>query len=193
LKYDPYRQTWEKRLARYLSWQWRTKARNSDYLRPYRVATLLDAVGKEVYARRPSRTRERLEQALDTLQRDEVIAAWQYDRWDEAATERHGWAERWLEATVLIEPPEVVREQYRGLERPAPARERAALPEGPAERLKQRRQELGLSQLQAAERLGISQTYFSLLERGKVPLTDASPALRRRLRAWLDHPPDGAG
>ncbi|HEX5501584.1 MAG TPA: hypothetical protein VFW96_03110, partial [Thermomicrobiales bacterium] len=43
LKYDPYRQTWEKRLARYLSWQWRTKARNSDYLRPYRVATLLDA------------------------------------------------------------------------------------------------------------------------------------------------------
>ena len=189
LKYDPYRQTWEKRLARYLSWQWRTKARNSDYLRPYRVVTLLDAVGKEVYARRPTRTRERLEQALDTLQRDEVIAGWQYDRWDEAVMVRRGWAEEWLEATVLIEPPEVVKEQYRSLERQVPDQPRASLPEGSGERLRRRRQELGLNQLRAGEQLGISQAYFSLLERGKVPLSDVSPALRRRLRDWLENGP----
>ena len=52
-----------------------------------------------------------------------------------------------------------------------------------------RRQELGLNQLRAGEQLGISQAYFSLLERGKVPLSDVSPALRRRLRDWLENGP----
>ena len=47
LHYDPSRQRWEKRLARYLSWQWPTKARSGEYLWPYRVATLLDAAGDE--------------------------------------------------------------------------------------------------------------------------------------------------
>lgn len=31
LAYDPYRQTWEKRLTRYLSWQWRCAAHAGDY------------------------------------------------------------------------------------------------------------------------------------------------------------------
>ncbi len=61
IQYDPYRQKWEKRLARYLSWQWRVQARRSDYRRPYRVSTLLDAVGTDDYKNRPDRIRERLE------------------------------------------------------------------------------------------------------------------------------------
>ena len=67
--------------------------------------------------RDPARTRARLEKTLDTLLQDTLIAAWQYDRWDEALTRRRGWAQHWLQATVLIEPPEIIRATYRRLER----------------------------------------------------------------------------
>ena len=117
LRYDPYRQTWEKRLARYLSYQWRCKAHEGRYWQPFRVATLLAAVGAELDQRKPSRTRERLEKALETLLQDVLITAWQYERWDEAWTMHRGWAQHWLQATILIEPPEVIRATYHRLER----------------------------------------------------------------------------
>ena len=110
VEYDPHCQFWEKRLARYLSWQWRVRARSGDYMRSYRVATLLKAVGQEVNPKRPTRTRERLEQALDTLQTDEVVAGWQYQSWDESRAARQQWMHAWLEATVLVEPPDAIRE-----------------------------------------------------------------------------------
>ncbi|HET8626503.1 MAG TPA: helix-turn-helix transcriptional regulator [Thermomicrobiales bacterium] len=185
LKYDPYRQTWEKRLARYLSWQWRTKARNSDYLRPYRVATLLDAVGKDLDERRPAVTRERLEKALDILQRDGVITAWQYDRWEEGLARQRGWGHTWLEATLLIEPPEAVKEHYQPLERQRQPAPRAALPAGLGERIKRRRKDLGLNQKEAGELLGVTQAYISMLERGKIGGDRLSAAFRQRLETWL--------
>ena len=46
--------------------------------------------------------------------------------------------------------------------------------------LRRWREQSGLTQAEAALRLGISQTYFSLLERGARPMTDG---LRRRLGA----------
>jgi hypothetical protein len=185
LKYDPYRQIWEKRLARYLSWQWRTKARNARYLQPYRVATLLDAVGKGLDARRPAVTRERLEKALDTLQRDGVIAAWQYERWEEGLANQRGWGQLWLEATLLIEPPAAVKEHYQPLVRHRPPAPPAALPERLGERIRRRRKELGLNQRAVGEALGVTQAYVSMLERGKIPDEAPSPAFRRRLEAWL--------
>jgi hypothetical protein len=78
LAYDPYRQTWEKRLTRYLSWQWRCAAHAGDYLQPFAVTTLLTAVGHPVNLRRLTWQRTRLEKALDTIQHDGVMAAWQY-------------------------------------------------------------------------------------------------------------------
>ncbi len=185
LGYDPYRQKWEKRLARYLSWQWRAKARHGELVRPYRVATLLEAVGEEVNRRKPSRTMRRLEDALDQLREDGVIAQWQYDRWDYAETDKRGWADVWLQATVLVEPPDVVKDQYQSIERPSPTQARPALPESLGERLKRRRKELGVSQMVAAEDLGISQGYLSQLERGKVEESRLSNQLRKRLRGWL--------
>ncbi len=116
VQYDPYRQKWEKRLARYFSWQWRIQSRHGSYTRPYRVITLLEAVEEELNAKRPAITRERLEKALDTLQEDKVLANWQYDRWDEKLAEQRGWAASWLQATVLVEPPEIIREAYKSIE-----------------------------------------------------------------------------
>jgi len=185
LAYDPYRQTWEKRLARYLSYQWRCRAHSGDYLQPFRVATLLEAIGVELDRRDPARTRARLEKALDVLLEDQVLAAWQYDRFEEGLVTRRGWAQHWLRGTILIEPPESIRATYQRLARHEAAA-RAALP-APAslgERLKRHRRVLGLTQLQAAEHLGISPSYLNRLEqgnRGKKP----SPAVQRSLDTWL--------
>jgi DNA-binding XRE family transcriptional regulator len=189
LAYDPYRQKWEKRLARYLSYQWRCRAHNGDYLQPFRVVTLLDATGAELDRRDPARTRTRLEKALDTLLQDRVIAAWQYDRWEESLVTRRGWAPHWLQATILIEPPESIRVTYQRLTRyEAPARPALPVPTSLGERLKRHRKALGLTQLQAAEQLGISPSYLNRLEqgnRGKKP----SPGVQRAIDTWLGaHP-----
>src|SRR5712691_10445420 len=185
LRYDPYRQTWEKRLARYLSYQWRCKAHEGRYWQPFRVATLLAAVGAELDQRKPSRTRERLEKALETLLQDVLITAWQYERWDEAWTMHRGWAQHWLQATILIEPPEVIRATYHRLERhessspKVPTRLAAA---ALGERVKQRRLALGWSQIQAAEHFKVHQATWSRLEHGQVR---CAPALLKRLTQWF--------
>lgn len=182
LHFDPYRQKWEKRLARYLSWQWRNQAYNGQYMQPYRVATLLEAAGETTDNRAPSRTRDRLEKALDTLQSEGVIGAWQYDRWDEDAADKRGWAKRWEQATVLIEPPDEIRDHYQAsIEKPVEGRKQQAHSDTLSERVKARRKMLRLSQLQAAEQIGISQALLSQIERGRKP----SSATQKKLEAWL--------
>lgn len=189
LHYDLNNQRWEKRLTRYVSWQWRVRAHNASYTQPYRVETLLDAVGETVDKRDPARTRNRLEKALDRLQSDTVIATWQYDRWDEEIASQRGWAQKWLQATILIEPPDVIRKQYQSLERHETA-QRAALPEQSStdpvralgKQVERYRQRHGLSQSQAAEQLGVTQGYLSKLEAGYAKPTKA---LRERIQSWL--------
>jgi len=189
LAYNPYRQTWEKRLARYLSYQWRCRAHNGDYLQPFRVATLLDAAGAELDRRDPARTRARLEKALDTLLQDRVIAAWQYDRWEEHLVTCRGWAPHWLQTTILIEPPESIRGTYQRLARhEATAQPALPTPASLGERLKRHRKALGLTQLQAAEQLGISPSYLNRLEQGNRG-KKLSLAVQRTIDTWLGvHP-----
>jgi len=188
LHYDPYRQTWEKRLVRYLSYQWRCKAHAGDALQPFRVVTLLDAVGVHINERKPSETRTRLEKALDALLQDNVIAAWQYDRWDEGLVSQRGWAQHWLQATILIEPPEIIRETYQRLARYETFSKRSLpSPKTLGDQLKARRQELGLSQLQAAEQIGISPSYLNRLEQGNRG-RKITAALQHKLDAWLARP-----
>ncbi|MDB5082188.1 MAG: transcriptional regulator, family [Chloroflexi bacterium] len=220
VQYDPYRQRVEKRLARYLSWQWRIQAKQGEYSRPYRVSTLLEAVGEELNERRPSATRDRLEKALDTLQQDGVISSWQYDRWDESVVQQRGWAQVWVQATLLLEPPQVIRDTYKGLERHKKDKDRDgddylelkeaktpvrhdsqpvitvnAEPEAvqppPADenlgrRIKQHRKKLKLSQTEAAEQLGIVQSYLSKIEKNHLrPALD----LQQRILEWLEQAP----
>jgi len=184
LHYDPLRQTWEKRLARYLSYQWRCRAHVGNYQQPFRVATLLAAVDEALDERRPMRTRERLEKALDALHREGLIASWQYERWDENLLEHRGWAHHWCQATILIEPPDIIREIYHSLEKHETSR--VQLPDAAialGQRIGQRRQALGLSQMQAAEQLGVNQSYLSRLESGKVRRVSID---QQRLTSWLD-------
>ncbi len=198
LGYDPYRQTWEKRLARYLSWQWRIRAKDETYFQPYRVETLLERAGEKLNQTKPGRTKERLEKALDQLRADGVIAGWQYDRFDDwfVGLTRKGWAKAWLRATVVIDPPDVVVDEYekiRGSGELAEGRtrlrglaSRGSLPAADQKDLgalvKERREQLGLSQSRAAEAIGVSQATISRLEGGRSKPDDT---VKELLTKWL--------
>jgi hypothetical protein len=170
-------------------------------MRPYRVSTLLDAVGTEDYKNRPDRIRERLERTLDVLEQDEVISRWQYDRWDENDADQQNWFEIWKKATILIEPPESIMDWYKSIEKPQKSEHEARLLERPspleigagspepeelARMIKDHRKKLGLSQIEAAEALEVAQSYFSKLERG---LAKASPEIIERIANWIKQTP----
>ena len=193
LKYDPYRQTWEKRLARFLSWQWRLHDSGAK-AQPYDIGTLLDACGVTINPRFPYRTRDRLEQALDTLQRDEIIAAWHYQDWDEALTEQRGWRDLWRATTLHIAPPAAVVAYYAALNPPAIAPSLESLPDLPVTSaspteigrlIKARRRKLKQSQKAIATVLGVTQSYISKLEGGTLENTQPSDAFRIRFEHWL--------
>ena len=112
LQYDPYRETWEKRLSRYFAFHWRIQAHQGNYSQPYRVTTLLKAIAMEPNARYPQKTRERLEKALDRLQKDKVIADWEYRKGEEGALPTKGWLTTWLSWTVKVTPPFEVIHHY---------------------------------------------------------------------------------
>jgi len=185
LQFDPYRQQWAKRVARYLSWQWRIRAGKSTYLEPYRVVTLLEAVGISPDVRNPNRTLERLEKALNALHEEGVIAGLQYDRW-ESMDKRRGWLKKWLQWTVTIEPPNAIKEHYKAIARhetpPPKAHVRA---EHLGQQIQALRKRLGFTQLQVAEDLGIDRTYLSRLESGNRGQGRNSSQLKK-VKRWLE-------
>lgn len=111
LRYNTIYKAVEKRLARYLSWQWRIRARRANYAQPYQVQTLLREAGIEVGPRNQQRLHERLEAALDCLQEDKIIETWQYLNWD-WGTAPTCWLEPWLATQIVILPPSVVEDSY---------------------------------------------------------------------------------
>lgn len=186
LQYNPRQEQWEKRLIRYLSWRWRTQARKADYQQPYKIGRLLQAIGKTTNPRTPSRTRERLEQALDRLQDDGLIRSWQYLEWDEAFATANGWARLWETTKVVIDPPEAVKEQYHSIARNGGGRQTLRqkadqnFPLGA--QLKEFRKSMGLTLVQTAEELELSAAYVSTIERGKrIPSANVS----QRIRNWV--------
>jgi len=114
VEYDPYRQRWEKSLTRYLAWQWKADkgGKRAGGQEGFKVRTLLDAANEKIYKRMPSRTKERMEKALDTLQYDGVIDAWEYEEAREEVTGRRGWWKEWLEWKIIITAPKDIKEHY---------------------------------------------------------------------------------
>lgn len=192
LRYNPYREVWEKKLTRYFSWRWRTQAKNGDYLQPHKLSTLLDAIGEKVNERTPSRTRERMEKAFDKLLEDGVIASWQYEKWDETIASNNGWVRVWLNSTVLIDPPEVIKEHYYSIkknrkveDKPYNKQESSGLQRNIknfSAQIKALRKKLGLTLLQAAEEMEISASYLSNIERG---MSMPSTKIKTRMESWM--------
>jgi hypothetical protein len=163
LQYDPVQAIWEKRIARYLSWQWRIRATGRLYFQPLRVRTLLEVVGE--MPNRPHRIRARFESCLDRLKKDFVIAQWQYDGWPGLWGEQMSWKDEWNSANVLIEPPDFIRDGYIELGN----RRSSVSPVGDdlGDRIRMKRQIKGLSLLCASEESMIPPTVLDLLECGR--------------------------
>jgi DNA-binding XRE family transcriptional regulator len=174
LVYHPINQQWEKRLTRYLSWQWRNRQRMGDYLVPFKIETLLNAANKKVSKHNPVQTKERLEKALDTLQDDHVITGWQYESVNEDMVGSKGWWNEWLNWKVIIEPPQDIMDHY-GKIRKIMIKNTKTHPTGRHDRngfmgqvIKKVRLKMGLSQMQAAEEIGVNQSTVSRVERGEL-------------------------
>lgn len=190
LQYNPYREEWEKKLARYLSWRWRTQARKEEYQKPHKVSSLLHMIGKEIDTRMPSRTRDRFEQALDKLQDDNLIAGWEYVDWDESVAAKNGWSRIWAYTKMIIYPPQTVKEQYKPISENAATGKsvgkRKAYPiqhdDQLGDQLKTFRKKLGLTLKQAEKELELSAAYLSTIERGKkIP----SQKVSKQIESWI--------
>jgi len=202
LKYDPYRQKPEKRLARLFTYHWRVEATTGRVVKPYRIATLLEEIGEDEISqdkrkRYPNRVKERLETALDQLKEDNVIAAWQYaENWDEnLIQEKRGWFDDFLKVSIFVEAPANIQAHYQTIFDNSQKRHRkakAALP-GPApnpdppgglgELLRSERRRRKVTQMRMAEILGMSASMLSHIENGKA---NPGTKVREKIRAWLE-------
>lgn len=167
LSYNPYREIWEKRLTRYLSWHWR--ANNVEHNSHYSIETLLNAVDPQWNDRFSPKVRDRLEKALDKLQEDLVIEGWSYVGSSE----------------ICVLPPPAHRTPLTLL-----AAAKAALPEETTahklgSQVRERRKTLRLSQAALAQQLEITQAYLSMLENGKTGSRHLNTALSEKIYKWL--------
>lgn len=189
LRYNVRTEAVEKRLVRYLSWQWRIRSKSATYLQPYEAQTLIKEAGIKVPERNANRACERLEKALDRLQSDNLILGWQYVEWDWENAKKHGWIKNWLTTKIAIEPPDLIRDSYQSIgqtiETPLLSlMEKIPLPRNEAEiaiQTKTKRKSLNLSQMQLAEILGLSQPTLSRIESGRKVSADE----KQKILQWL--------
>jgi hypothetical protein len=183
IRYNPYHQQWEKRLARHLSFHWRVRARSAAYATPFSVKGLLLAVGiGQNTERRRCRIRARLEAALNVLEQDGVIRNWQYQKWDEEYMKSRGWFELWLTANIVIEPPDIIPTTYQSIVQHRARGRRDDV----AERVQRLRIHRGNSILFMAEQIGIEAAVLSEIENGR---RQPSRSVRRRIEKYLTRNP----
>lgn len=126
LKYDPMREQWEKRLARYFVFHLRINAAGGGVSIKRNVGKLIDELALPVDERNPERTRQRFERALDRLAADGQIDTWEYDG-DNAALPPRRWLETWRGWDVRIGADPLTSAKYAQIaERARTRRERAA-------------------------------------------------------------------
>lgn len=191
LRYNVRTEAVEKRLVRYLSWQWRIRSKSATYLQPYEANTLIKEAGIKVPTRNANRAVERLEKALDRMQTDGLISSWQYLDWDWSNTNKHGWIKEWLASRIAIEPPDLIRDSYETITATA---EKQTLqpkldftnspPRNEAEisiQTKAKRKALKLTQMQLAELLELSQPTLSRIEAGR----KVSHEEKQKIIQWL--------
>jgi DNA-binding XRE family transcriptional regulator len=142
------------------------------------VEGLLKAVGINPETDRPSRVRARFEKALETLEADGVIKAWQYENWKETYQGSRGWLRLWLSSSVIIEPPDVVGQTYSSFASSVRSSKSEI-----AQRIQSARRCMGASILFAAEQIGVNPEALSAIECGK---TKASRSIRKKIEAWLE-------
>jgi DNA-binding XRE family transcriptional regulator len=174
LAYDPYRQKWEKRLARLLSWRWA-----SGVTADFSVEALIERLRVPIDAKNPIRTKERLEQALDTLRHDQLIGRWEQPGVDTGIVGKRGWLGLWMRWPLHIEAPPALAAGIRPDAAPAP--KASATRERSFGFIRHIRAERDLSQAEVAAAIGLTQAQLSRIEAGgKVQAATAA-----KIKAWI--------
>jgi DNA-binding XRE family transcriptional regulator len=180
VQYDPYRCKYEKRLTRYLSYLWKCRANKGEFLQPYpTVERLCEAIGLPIESRRLTVARDRFEKCVERLKADGVISAFEYARWGDNIS--------WHQWTAKIEPPDAIKDHYlKHYDKNTPTEKRKVRDESKlsiGERLRAKRQEMRLSQIVCADRIGITQASLSNVESGRV---NPSKTIVAKIEKWLN-------
>ena len=101
LGYDPYHETWEKRLARYFTFHMRMNAAGGGVSIVREVGSLIGELSLPVDYRNPEKTKQRLERAMNRLVDDGQIDDWAYLE-DIAQLPPRKWIEVWLTYTIQV-------------------------------------------------------------------------------------------
>jgi hypothetical protein len=120
MRYDPDKQRLPMRLGIYLASLWRNRAHNASYDDAPRVATLLEGAFIALPTNNFERFRQQVEDALDRLQSDAVIGAWEYVGDGELPARK--WLPVWLGWKIKIVPVGAAVERYTKI---APRRQKA--------------------------------------------------------------------
>ncbi|SOC21507.1 hypothetical protein SAMN05880501_1131, partial [Ureibacillus xyleni] len=112
IKYSYHTQRELKRLGRYLSYQWKVRTLSRNLKQPFKVRTIIETLDFP-----PSYNgvviREKLEQVLDELQKDGIVAEWYYtEPIDESKVGKRDWVKKyWGELNLIILPPQETIEE----------------------------------------------------------------------------------
>jgi hypothetical protein len=100
LRYDPYRQQWEKRLSRYFMFHGHINTHGGGGTFNRHIGKLLQEMSLEVNERFPQRTRDRFEKAMNMLVADKIIQEWAYE--EEISPKAKGWLAAWLNQKIIV-------------------------------------------------------------------------------------------
>ena len=105
LRYDPVHERWEKRLARYFTFQLRMNPDFGGATIRRTIGGLIDELALTINESDPKKTRIRFERAMNRLKDDDIISSWgpedRYQR-EMQRLPRYNWLKSWLEYELEI-------------------------------------------------------------------------------------------
>lgn len=107
IQYSYHTQRELKRLGRYLSYQWKVRTLSRNLKQPFKVRTLVETLDFPT-SYNGVIVREKLEQTLDILTKDGIVAEWYYQKpVDETRVGKRDWVKKyWGELNLIILPPQ---------------------------------------------------------------------------------------
>lgn len=107
IQYSYHTQRELKRLGRYLSYQWKVRTLSRNLKQPFKVRTLVETLDFPT-SYNGVIVREKLEQTLDILTKDGIVAEWYYQEpVDETRVGKRDWVKKyWGELNLIILPPQ---------------------------------------------------------------------------------------
>lgn len=104
LRYDPYRQKWEKYLARYFFFNGHMNAKGHGSVFNRQIDRLLQDCSLEIEQDRQQRTRDHFEKAMNQIQKDGFIDRWHYtSHKDGYIPSKRSWLDEWLGQMITVE------------------------------------------------------------------------------------------